>query len=141
MLRSVLTLLGAAVVTFAIVGWFLGWYQVRTTPGADGHRQVEIDFNAPKITQDLSKGTAKIKSMLEPHSTQSAPTTVTAPTLPPLPLPPGSQPSAAPGNSSGIQPASGTVIVRPSTPIPSSLPLPPSAPAPSGSNWDFVPQN
>ena len=31
-MRSLLTLVGAAVVTFAVVGWFLGWYTVRSTP-------------------------------------------------------------------------------------------------------------
>jgi hypothetical protein len=128
----VLTLLGAAVVTFAVVGWFLGWYQVRTTPGPDGHRQVNIDFNTPKISQDLSKGGAKIKNMLQSH------TTTTAPTLPPLPLPPGSQTSTTQGSGEGIQPASGTVIVRPSSSVPSPLPTLP-VPVGPGSIVDHLP--
>src|SRR5947208_2280392 len=32
-MRNLLALLGAAVVAFAVVGWFLGWYQIKTTPG------------------------------------------------------------------------------------------------------------
>lgn len=126
MLRSLLTLLGAAVLTFAVVGWFLGWYQIKTTPGADGHRQVNIDFNGPKIAEDVSKGTKKITNLLEKPAPQGG----TTPTVPPipdqLPLPPGGS------SQGGVQPASATVIVRPALP---------TAPAPTpGETWTF-PQN
>ncbi|HYT93603.1 MAG TPA: hypothetical protein VEL76_33095 [Gemmataceae bacterium] len=121
MLRSLLTLLGAAIVTFAIVGWFLGWYQVRTAPGPEGHRQVNIDFNGPKISKDLSTATNKIKNTLQPKGASSGPDSVSAPTLPPLPLPPG---SPTPGSSTDVQPASGRVVVRPAPSTLPPLPLP-----------------
>jgi hypothetical protein len=126
MLRSLLTLLGAAVLTFAVVGWFLGWYQIKTTPGADGHRQVNIDFNGPKIAEDVSKGTSKITNLLEKHGSQGG-SAAPAPPIPDvLPLPPGS----SQGGGQGVQPASATVIVRPSAPIPQSLPVP-------GQSWTY----
>ena len=59
-MRNLLALMGAALVTFAAVGWYLDWYRIRTEPGASGHRQVEIDFNGTKIQHDLEKGRDKL---------------------------------------------------------------------------------
>jgi hypothetical protein len=123
---------GAAVVTFAVVGWFLGWYQVRTTPGPDGHRAVNIDLNGAKIKEDLKKGEQKILSVTA-HSAEgtSVPATSTnsSITLPPLNLPvppsPGQQ-----GNQSETAP----VIIRP-------LPIPVSTTVPDGNgdSWRSQP--
>jgi hypothetical protein len=122
-MRSLLTLVGAAVVTFAVVGWFLGWYQVRTTPGPGGHREVNIDFNGPQIKADLKKGQQKILNMTahgaEGTSAPAAPTSSSI-TLPPLNLP---VPSGQGQQSSQSEPA--PVIIRP-------LPIPVSTTNPDG---------
>lgn len=116
-MRHLLTLVGAAVVTFAVVGWFLGWYQVKTTPGTNGHPQVNIDFNAPKIKQDLSKGKTKLLNILETNGQNgqgappAAPNGVAPTSNPPLPVP-----NLAPVASQNGTPPDGTVIVRPAAP-------------------------
>src|SRR5262249_16940830 len=99
-MRSLLTLIGAAVVTFAVVGYFLGWYRIHTAPGPEGRPQMNIDFNGTKIKEDLSKGKTKLLSVLGHHG-QGAPNA-------PPPAPNGTTPPAPP--------APGTVIVRPAAP-------------------------
>ena len=64
-MRNLLALMGAALVTFAAVGWYLDWYRIRTEPAASGHRQVEIDFNGTKIQHDLEKGRDKLRDLLD----------------------------------------------------------------------------
>jgi hypothetical protein len=64
-MRNLLALLGAAVVAFVAVGWLRGWYQVKTAVGPEGHRQVNIDINGPKINQDLSTGRERLRNILE----------------------------------------------------------------------------
>jgi hypothetical protein len=123
-MRSLLTLLGAAVVTFAVVGWFLGWYKVRSTPAPDGHREVQIDINGPKIKQDLKNGEQKILNLTqhvaEGTNAPAAPTNPGSVTLPPLPLP------VPPGQGQPVsQPEPRAVIIRP-------LPVPVSTSAPEG---------
>lgn len=98
-MRNLLALLGAAVATFVIVGWFLGWYKVQTTPGPNGHHQVHIDFNANKIKTDLDKGKTKLFGLIEVAKQQAAggdAQTVT-PGAAPLPTPPAISPPSLPG--------------------------------------------
>ena len=56
-MRNLLALLGFALVTFLVVGWYLDWYHVTPKAGATpGHRSVEIDINSKKIGEDVHKG-------------------------------------------------------------------------------------
>src|SRR5262245_22326514 len=103
-MRNLLALLGAAVATFFIVGWFLGWYKFQTTPGPDGRHQIHIDLNSNKIKADLDKGKARLFGLLEAAQQQAAggngqtvtpsdaslptPPAVSPPSLPGLPTPP-----------------------------------------------------
>ncbi len=65
-MRNLLALLGAAVLTFAGLGWYLGWYQVQPAPGASpGHQGVNVDIDARKIKADVHKGEEKIERALE----------------------------------------------------------------------------
>ncbi len=65
-MRNLLALVGAAVLTFAGAGWYLGWYQLQptltTTPG---HQSVNVDINGPKMNADLHKGERKVEQALE----------------------------------------------------------------------------
>jgi hypothetical protein len=65
-MRNLLALLGAVVVTFAVVGWFRGWYHVKTSKGADGNPQVNIDINSPKIQEDLSQSRQRLWGTVTP---------------------------------------------------------------------------
>jgi hypothetical protein len=56
-MRNLLALLGFALVTFLVVGWYLDWYHVTPRAGATpGHRSVEIDINSKKIGEDVHRG-------------------------------------------------------------------------------------
>jgi hypothetical protein len=85
-MRNLLALIGAAVVAFVVVGWMLGWYKVKTTTTPEGHRQVNIDLNGPKIKEDLARGRERLSGFLEQSSSQSAPPAapITTPALPPF---------------------------------------------------------
>jgi hypothetical protein len=108
-MRNLLALLGAAVVTFAVVGWFLGWYSVKATPGKDGQTHVHIGLNTDKIKTDIDKGKTKLFGLIELSRHQSAGQAAT---------PGGTEPSALPP--------------PPPLPAPPPLPLPPALPAPGG---------
>jgi hypothetical protein len=120
-MRNLLALLGAAAVAFIAVGWYLDWYKVRTTPTASGHREVNIDFNGPKIKDDLSKGEQKLRGVLQgsgKKAPENAVQSVTPAEPVPSPLPPGmpaipvAMPGVPPGTVPGVnvsRPANSTV--------------------------------
>jgi hypothetical protein len=65
-MRNLLALVGAAVLTFAVAGWYLGWYKLQPTLGASsGHQNVNIDIDGRKVTADLKKGEQKVEQALE----------------------------------------------------------------------------
>jgi hypothetical protein len=64
-MRNLLALLAATVLTLAGVGWYLGWYSVQSTAGAAGKRQVNIEVDARKISEDLQKGTERIQQVID----------------------------------------------------------------------------
>jgi hypothetical protein len=64
-MRNMLAFLGAAALTLAGVGWYLGWYDVLVKPSASGHQNVDIDVNIPKIKNDINKGKEKGKEKLQ----------------------------------------------------------------------------
>jgi hypothetical protein len=63
-MRNFLAFLAAAFLTFAGVGWYLGWFDVLIKPGTGGHQNVNIDVNITKIKEDWTKGEEKGKSEL-----------------------------------------------------------------------------
>jgi hypothetical protein len=48
-MRNLLALVGAAVILVAGLGWYLGWYQLSTEPGSDGHMKVNVDVNTKNV--------------------------------------------------------------------------------------------
>ena len=52
-MRNLLAFTAAVVLTVAGLGWYLGWYRVNSAPSANGHRNVNIDLNTDKITEDI----------------------------------------------------------------------------------------
>ena len=73
-MRNILALIGAAVVSFGILGWYLGWYKIGTEPSADGHRKINVDLNTPKIAADVKTGEQKVINML-PGDSKGTPAT------------------------------------------------------------------
>jgi hypothetical protein len=93
-MRNTLAFVAAMAVTVAVVGWYLGWYQVGITPAGAGHQKVNIDINTEKVTRDvmqgeqevLEKGREKLKERADKSKSETKPTTdVTAQGPPPLP--------------------------------------------------------
>jgi hypothetical protein len=104
-MRNLLALLGLAIVVFAGLGWYLGWYHVAVAPAADGHKKVEFDVNTSKLQTDVSAGLDKGKQLVDSFRKDS-PTPPTAPAEgskdfvgPPKPsnLPPATPPTGGSG--------------------------------------------
>jgi hypothetical protein len=55
-MRNLLAIVGAATITFLALGWYLGWYQVSSTPSPQGTQSVNVELNPTKITEDVKKG-------------------------------------------------------------------------------------
>jgi hypothetical protein len=80
-MRNLLALVGAAVLTFGVAGWYLGWYRLQpTVSGTSGHQSVTVDIDGGKIKSDVGKGEQKVEQALE-HAIDGA--TAKAPASPP----------------------------------------------------------
>lgn len=64
-MKNLLALLAAALVTFGVVGWYLDWYRISSTPTENGRRTVTIDLNSAKIGEDIEKGKEKLSKILD----------------------------------------------------------------------------
>jgi hypothetical protein len=64
-MRNLLALLAAALLTALVVGWYLDWYTVSSTPSSPGHHSVQIDIDEGKIREDLQKGSERVKDALD----------------------------------------------------------------------------
>ena len=51
-MKNILALIGLVVVLVVGLGWYLGWYQFSTQPGAEGHRTINVDVNLKKALED-----------------------------------------------------------------------------------------
>jgi hypothetical protein len=62
-MRNLLALLGLALVLFLGVGWYMGWYKIKTGPN------VSIDIDAKKVRHDvpnlLNEGKEKMHQLLD----------------------------------------------------------------------------
>ncbi|HLW64349.1 MAG TPA: hypothetical protein VKS79_03450 [Gemmataceae bacterium] len=104
-MRNLLAFLGAVIVTVAVLGWYLGWYNISSTPtGTPGHSKLEVDINSDKIGKDVKKGEQNVQDFIEkkgaanaPNSTPTAPAAPTAPKINvPTPFSPPAEPDAQP---------------------------------------------
>jgi hypothetical protein len=66
-MKNTLAFVAALALTVAGVGWYLGWFQVRTTPGTNGHETVNIDVNTEKVYHDLHEGEDEVLSKTKQH--------------------------------------------------------------------------
>lgn len=119
-MRNLLALLGAALVAFAIVGWYRGWYQLETEPGAGGQRDVKIEINGPKIEKDLHHGTQKLENALENKAKilppVTSPTPAQAVQLPPTRGPIPGSPPPPPSYPAPVYPQGETYVLPPTSP-------------------------
>jgi hypothetical protein len=64
-MRNILAFVGALVVTFAALGWYLDWYRIKRDPAPSGHQNLNIDLNSEKIVDDVHKGVQKGEEKLQ----------------------------------------------------------------------------
>jgi hypothetical protein len=121
-MRNLLALLGAAVVTFAFVGWLLDWYSIKRDPSGKGAGPLRIDINTPRISNDLAKGREKVQKFLNAPDQGSAepppaPKQEEKPQAPPAPTPPRETPRIPllPPSVYQVLP-DGTIVIRPPSP-------------------------
>jgi len=74
-MRNLLAFVGALVVTLAVVGWYENWFQLRTTPGADGNRNLSIDIDSKKVGDDVKKTENKFQQFLDERAKAAGQTT------------------------------------------------------------------
>jgi hypothetical protein len=72
-MRNMLALFATGILTVVGLGWYLGWYKVRSQPASvPGQRSVQIDFNTKKSTKDIQQGEQKIQQMIENKTKEEA---------------------------------------------------------------------
>ena len=54
-MRNLFALIGAAIVLFAGLGWYLGWYTFALEPSANGKQRIQLDVDTDKMTDDVGK--------------------------------------------------------------------------------------
>jgi hypothetical protein len=99
--RNLLALLGLAIVLFAGLGWYLGWYHVALAPAADGHKKVEFDVDTSKLQSDVSAGLDKGKQLVDSFRKDSTPAPEGSKDFVGPPRPANLPPTTAPTGGSG----------------------------------------
>lgn len=85
-MRNMLALIGAAVVGFGGVGWYLGWYKLSVSKSADGTLQVTTNVDTNRVVKDAGDGARHvgefIGTQVENAKKDAANTPVTPATTP-----------------------------------------------------------
>jgi len=63
-MRNLLALVGAVVVGFAVVGWYMNWYQLSFSKTADGQLRVETKVDADRVVKDTSDKAKQVGALL-----------------------------------------------------------------------------
>jgi hypothetical protein len=63
-MRNLLSMAAAGLVIFAGIGWYMDWYKIQRSPGADGHDTIRIDVNTPEIRKDIANAREKVGEVL-----------------------------------------------------------------------------
>ena len=73
-MRNLLAFLGAAVLTFLGIGWYLNWFNVSREPATPGHSRLQVDINQEKIGNDVKQGADKIKDAIDKNTSDASTT-------------------------------------------------------------------
>ena len=90
-MRNLFALIGAAIVLFAGLGWYLGWYTFALEPSANGKQRIQLDVDTDKLTDDVGKFGKTIGSAVQgtkDDPSKAKPSEFVGPPLPPdMPTP------------------------------------------------------
>jgi len=64
-MRNFLAFVGAAVVVFLGLGWYLGWYNITPEKAGPGQTRIQVDINKDKIGSDVKKGAEKVEDFID----------------------------------------------------------------------------
>ncbi|HVK15735.1 MAG TPA: hypothetical protein VM533_02230 [Fimbriiglobus sp.] len=64
-MRNLLALIGAAVMLFAGLGWYLGWYTFALEPSVNGKQRIQFDVDTGKLTDDVGKFGEKVGTVIQ----------------------------------------------------------------------------
>lgn len=119
-MRNLLALGAAALIGFAGIGWYLGWYKFQTE-ATDTGRQIKIDLDTPKIKQDVGAGREKLRNYLASDENATSNSPSSNPSTPPNSsvTPAGFQRAQDGGNNPARQ-----------EPLPPFQPVPPTGNSP-----------
>jgi hypothetical protein len=96
-MRNLLALVGLAIVLFAGVGWYCGWYTFQSTPTVTGEREFRVRVNTKEIASEVKQGAEKIeKAFGQGEQRPAAPTQEVRPAQ--------GQPTSAPATGLIINP-------------------------------------
>src|SRR5437762_6336114 len=63
-MRNLLALIGALVVGFGGLGWYLGWYKVHVAKAPDGNVRIEADVDTKKVGSDTGDAAKKVGALI-----------------------------------------------------------------------------
>src|SRR5262245_23894060 len=84
-LRNLLSMAAAGLLIFAGLGWYMDWYQVQRTTGADGHQTIKIDVNTQEIRKDWQNAREKFGEVIGQNKVPGQPTAYQQPPTYPAP--------------------------------------------------------
>jgi hypothetical protein len=111
-LKNTLSLIGMAVVGFAVGGWYLGWYGISTTADSQGHSHFSMDVNVNQIEQDIKKGEDKVKDIVNSHNAGVVPVPPPSIAAPGAPYAPTAPSSSGSGFGYSVPPQSGPTFTQ-----------------------------
>lgn len=116
-MRNLLALVGLAVVGFAVLGWYMGWYKLSFDHGTDGNLQIKADVDTKKVGDNTStffkNAAATVGAQIEKNAQDKNA--------------PGTPPGNTPGPVSSQQSSTFNPFAPPVPPVPES-PVVPNTP-------------
>jgi hypothetical protein len=74
-MRNFLAFVGAAVVVFLALGWYLGWYNITPEKTGPGQSRIQVDINKEKINADVKRGAENVQELIEKQKNNDQPKT------------------------------------------------------------------
>lgn len=97
-MRNLLALIGALVVGFGGLGWYLGWYKLNFNRNPQGNLEIKTDVDTGRVAKDTGNGLKQIGTFFGSKLEQAVPDAKGGqPAAPPVNTPgPATTPSSSP---------------------------------------------